>query len=244
MPELSSTPSVSGSSPPSQPVLSVRGYCLLEVSPELAEVTVTAIARGTGRARTTEQLADRHATVQRIVAALGTAVEQTSTSGLSVHVQLDDARKEQVRRFVGRASTEVIVNDFDVLSRLLTEVGEIDLVQLDGPQWRLRRDSDVYRQARIGAATDARRRARDYADAFGATVTGVVEISDLGMMSSYAEPVQALAAFGPSHRKAPRAGDGPTRFDLSPALQRVTGELEVRFTMSQPDPAMLTGPTG
>jgi len=225
---------------PTQPLLTVRGRCQLEVQPDLAEVTVTAIARGTDRAQVTEQLAERHAAVGRVVAGLGDAVERTHSGRLSVHVQMADRRKEQVRRFVGRAATDVVVRDFDALSGLITGVGDVELVQVDGPAWRLRRDNDVYRRARVEAAADARRRARDYAGAFGAQVTGVVEVSDLGLMDPYQghlRKARAAASFGPGGGHAPR-------FDLTPEPQLVTGELEVRFTMSQPDGDALAGGPG
>ena len=97
-----------------------------------------------------------------------------------------------------------------------------------GPGWRLRPDSPALEQARLDAVGDAIRRARQYAAAFGAQLTRLLEVSDVGH-SGYglrvAGAMDSMARF--------ESSDIP--LDLTPARQEVHGAVEVRFAMSEPD---------
>jgi uncharacterized protein YggE len=44
--------------------------------------------------------------------------------------------------------------------------------------WALRPDSPFYRDARLAAARDAKVRAREYAEASGGTIAGLIEAAD------------------------------------------------------------------
>ena len=101
-----------------------------------------------------------------------------------------------------------------------------------GPSWRLRPDSPAVEQARLAAVRDAVHRARQYAAAFGAELTALLEISDAGLSGGgfrVAEAMGAMAAFG----------DSELSLDLTPARQEVHGSVEVRFTMSGTRPGGL-----
>ena len=90
----------------------------------------------------------------------------------------------------------------------------------------------MYRQTRIRAVGDAVRRAREYAGAFGAEITSLVEVADRGLSTagSAAVPRAVMTrAVGSSVTRS-----APT-FDLAPVRQHVTGEIEARFRMSEPD---------
>ena len=67
--------------------------------------------------------------------------------------------------------------------------------------WALRPDSPVYRDARLAAARDAMVRAREYAEAFGGSIAGLIEAADAGLMTSPGEHgsgFRAMAAGGPA----------------------------------------------
>jgi uncharacterized protein len=101
-----------------------------------------------------------------------------------------------------------------------------------GPAWRLRLGSGVYRQARLAAAKDATQRAREYAEAFGGQVTGLVEAADVGLLGTHQDQPRALMAR--AALAGGRAEAGPPEFDFEPAKQTVHAEVEARFTMTQP----------
>ncbi len=171
------------------------------------------------------------------MAAAGSAVERSETSRLQVYPELSRKKAEKVRRYVGRVTTSVVLTDFEALSDLVVSLAAIDLVSVDGPWWELRPASDVYRQARLAAAADALRRARDYAEAFGAEVVSLVEVADLGMSQHDRPPHAAGARFMLAAAGQPESS-GP-EFDLEPERQQVTGQVEARFVLSQPDLASL-----
>jgi uncharacterized protein YggE len=106
-------------------------------------------------------------------------------------------------------------------------LGRLDDVEVDGPNWRLRRDSPVVGRARLEAVRDAVDRARAYAAAFGAELTGLLEISDAGLSGGGFRVAGAMASMA-RFESAPQ-------LDLTPARQEVHGVVEVRFAMSEPD---------
>ena len=72
------------------------------------------------------------------------------------------------------------------------------------------------RNVRLDAITDARRRADDYAAAFGASVADLVEVSDL----ERASPAHARCGRLPSAKDAA----DEAAFELEPATQTVSGQ--------------------
>jgi uncharacterized protein len=96
--------------------------------------------------------------------------------------------------------------------------------QLDGPWWSLRRDNPMFREVRLAAIADARRRADDYAAAFGATVAELVEVSDLDGGYVGGRTLNLAAA------KMEMAADDAV-FAFEPEEQTVSGHVTVRFTV-------------
>ena len=84
-------------------------------------------------------------------------------------------------------------------------------------------------QARLDAVRDAVQRARQYAAAFGADLTALLEVRDEGLSGGSLRVAGAMEAMG-------AFGDSELRLDLAPARQEVHGSVEVRFAMSAPDP--------
>jgi uncharacterized protein YggE len=105
-----------------------------------------------------------------------------------------------------------------------------------GPWWQLRSSSDVYRQARMAAVGDAVRRAREYAAAFGVTLTGLLEVADRGMSSSGSGAGVQLRA---AHASASHGRSAS--FDFEPSRQQVFGQIEARFSIEEPDLHSLPG---
>jgi uncharacterized protein YggE len=101
-----------------------------------------------------------------------------------------------------------------------------DVVELTGPEWELRPDSEVHRWARTEAVRDARRRAEEYAAA-GSRLTGLVEIADTGLSGSPA-PITSTAFLQAGAQEA-------VTFDVEPVPQTVHAAVEARFPLAQPD---------
>jgi uncharacterized protein len=80
----------------------------------------------------------------------------------------------------------------------------------------------MYREARLAAIADARRRADDYAAAFGTTVGDLVEVSDLNTGLGAVREMRAFAMGGAAE---------DTGFEFEPAAQSVSGQVTVRFSL-------------
>ena len=207
------------------PQVVVRGEAMLVVDPEIAELGVTVTGRARDRQSALERCRARQDEVTAVVTAAGDAVESVETTGLSVHREIRDRRGDGDP--VASLHTRLVVGRLEVLGDLVVALGRLDDVAVTGPWWRLRPESAALEQARLAAVRDAVRRARQYAAAFGAELTALLEVSDTGLAGGvrFANAAAEVAPFG----------DGELRLDLAPARQEVHGAVEVRFAMSAPD---------
>jgi uncharacterized protein len=216
---------------PTEPVISVRGEAVLEVDPEIALVWVTVTARDRDRRRAVELLAERTRRATAVVNGHGAAIEKLDSGQVNVRPEFKDGKpRERIAGYVAQGSLTVTVADFAVLGDLVTGLADLELVTVNGPNWQLRPASPARRDARLAAVRDALRRAREYAEAFGATITGLTEAADTGLL---APPPAHPVAFAARARVAPQAYE-PPEFDFEPAKQTVSAQIEARFTMTPP----------
>ncbi|MEU4566877.1 SIMPL domain-containing protein [Micromonospora sp. NPDC023956] len=208
------------------PVVTVRGEAYREVAPEVARFTVTAMARDKDREVTLTRLAERAAAIRVLLDGHGPAVDRRETGELRVRPE-SKRSGERVIAYHGSVTTTVTVTDFAALGELMLRLADQDQVSVAGPWWSLRPDSPVHREARRAAITEALRRAREYAEALGAQVTGLIELSDSGMA---AQPMTFRAA---GFTGVAEAGGSP-EIDLDPQQQTVQAAVEARFAISEP----------
>jgi len=206
-------------------LVTVRGEAHLEVSPDRANLSVTAHARGQSADRVRSALASSHAEIADVLGS-HTGIVESSTSGLHVAPEFAQRRPMTITGYSGTVSTSVVVEDFDQLSPLVLDLSRLSGIQVDGPWWSLGADHPAHREARIAAIDDARSRAADYAAAFAAEVGNLVEISDL-------DPVFANGPHRMSRAMATTEMDEPA-FDFAPTMQTVTGQVTVRFELDRP----------
>ncbi|MDK1474144.1 SIMPL domain-containing protein [Streptomyces sp. 549] len=217
------------------PRVAVRGEALLEADPEIARIGVTVQARGSDRRAALEDLTRRNAEVLELVRSYGEAVESTETGSFTLTPELSKhGRGERVRAHHGRVHLQVVLRDFAALGELSTRLAELDLTRVDGPWWSLRPDSPVHRRARQHAVREAVTRAREYAQALGADLVGLIDLADLGTEGAFPSP--APAAPGSALRglggAAPEAA--VPALDLEPRRQTVHAQVNARFTISAP----------
>jgi uncharacterized protein len=215
----------------SSPQVVVRGEAMLVVEPEIADVDVTIRVRARDRQTALERCSARQDEVAAVVAAAGDAVELTETTGVSVYLEVRDRRAPGEP--VASLHTRLTVGRLEAVGELVVALGRLDDVEVSGPYWRLRPDSPATEQARLAAVRDAVRRARQYAAAFGAELTALVEVSDTGLGGGglrVAGAMTSMARF-----------ESEPQLDLVPARQEVHGAVEVRFTMSEPDQEVFRG---
>jgi uncharacterized protein YggE len=213
------------------PQVTVRGEALLVVDPELADVDVMVRVRARDRETALERCSARQEEVLAVVAAAGEAVEVTETTGVAVYLEVRDRRAPGEP--VASLHTRLTLGRLDVVGELVVALGRLDDVEVSGPFWRLRPDSPAAERARLAAVQDAVRRARQYAAAFGSTLSALVEVNDTGVGGA---GLRVAGAMGSMARF-----EGEPHLDLLPARQEVHGAVEVRFTMSEPDQEVFRG---
>lgn len=222
------------------PVVSVRGECVSEVEPEVATLDVVVTSRDRSRDDCLRSLDARSSAMLALVTSFGEAVERVETAGVRIGPEFKDNKpRERVVGYSGAVRHRLVVVDFTRLGDLVARLAEQDMVDVLGPWWSLRPGSPVHRDARMAAARDAVARAREYAEALGATVAGLVEIADTGLLSeAVAPPGGGSYPIMPMAMRAPAPGGGvppaPVVLDLEPVRQVVRASVEARFTISAP----------
>ena len=206
----------------SAPLVTVRGEAQLEGPPDLATLALTLHASGDSGEHTRSKLAEGSAAVSELLRRFEAAIERSSTSGLHVYPVFNRRTPSKITGYQGTFTTQIVVADFDSLSPLMLELTALPNSQIDGPWWSLRPDNGMFRDARLAAIADARRRADDYAAAFGTNVADLVEVSDLNTGLAGVREMRAFAM-------AEKADD--TAFEFEPATQTVSGQVTVRFSL-------------
>ncbi|MEV1285739.1 SIMPL domain-containing protein [Micromonospora sp. NPDC049679] len=218
------------------PVVAVRGEVIREVPPEIARFSVTVAARDKERQATLARLAARSEAVRALIDGYGAAIERRETGGLQVRPELKRAG-ERVAAYQGSVTTTVTVSDFTVLGELMLRLADQDQTGVAGPWWELRPDSPVHGEARRAAIGEALTRAREYADALGARVTGLLELADTGLAN---QPMMRTVAYGATG--AEWGGAAVPELQLDPQVQTVQTAVEARFAISEP--TAVTRPAG
>ncbi len=223
---------------PAQPaVISVRGEATLLVDPEVVDLTVVVTAHARDRREAFERLVKRNDEVLDLVRSYGDSVDRVESTGVSVAPELRKGKDERIRSYSGAVRVRVTVADLAILGELVARVADLETSVIEGPYWRLRRSSPVYREARGRAVAEALARARDYAEAIGSRVTGLLELADTGLTSTsnphYAGGGDSVLSFG-ARSIATGAAEPPT-LDLEPQQQTVYASVEARFQAVQPE---------
>lgn len=207
----------------SAPLVTVRGEAQLEGPPDLATLTLTLHASGGSAEQTRSQLAEGSTAVSQLLQRFKAAIERSSTSALHVSPVFNRRTPAKITGYQGTFSTQIVVADLESLSPLVLALTELHNSQIDGPWWSLRPDNPMFRDVRLAAIANARRRAEDYAAAFGTTVGDLVEVSDLDAGFAGVREMRAFAM---------ARGADDAAFDFQPALQTISGQVTVRFRLS------------
>jgi uncharacterized protein len=217
-------------------VISVRGEATLLVDPEVADLTVVVSAQARDRREAFERLVKRNDEVLDLVRSYGDSVDRVESTGVSVAPELRKGKDERIRSYSGAVRVRVTVADISILGELVARVADLETAVVEGPYWRLRHSSPVYREARNRAVAEAMARARDYAEAVGSRVTGLLELADTGLTST---SEQAHAKFAGAMVYGGHTLGGslsePPALDLEPQQQTVYASVEARFQALQPE---------
>jgi uncharacterized protein YggE len=207
------------------PRVVVRGEARLLVDAEIADLGVTVSGRARDRQAALHRCRARQAEVAAVLAAAD-GLESQETGGVWVH---DEPGNGGAPVAVASQHTRLVLGSLDGIGALVGALGRLEDVDVSGPTWRLRPDGPHVEAARMAAVRDAVRRAGQYAAAFGAQLTGLLEVRDAGLSGGGLRVAAETAAMAPF-------GANELHLDLTPARQEVHGAVEVSFAMSEPDP--------
>lgn len=227
-------PSAAPSSTAQNAVISVRGEATLVVDPEVADLYISLFSRARDRREAYERLSKRNDEVLALVRGYGDAVEQLGSGGVTVLPETGKGRDEKIRSYFGSVRINATVADFSVLGELVAKLSELETATLNGPYWRLRPASPVYKRARTDAVGEAVARARDYAAALGCAVTGLIELADTGLSGGAVHPAPRMAGVAFAAQASGGVAEPPS-LDLEPQQQTVYANIEARFHATQPD---------
>ena len=203
------------------PRVVVRGEAVAEVLPDAADLVVTIEVRDRRRDRALAALAGRQEELAALLDAHRDGLGAVATDAVAVFPEPADGTRGGGS--VATVTTRVQVGDVGAAGGLAVAVAGLADTSLHGPHWRVSRTHPVHDQLRAAAVTDALARARGYAAALGARVTGLVEVRDAGSGGSAGRVAQAsLVAAAPA-------------LELQPGPHEVHGSVEMTFTMSPPD---------
>lgn len=218
------------------PVISVRGEAVLEAPPEIARLSVYVRVQERDRRTALDTLTAGNRRCLDLLAAYGDAVERYETGDVSITPLVKYRRREgDIRAYEGTVTTKVTVSDFTVLGELVTRLADMERTTLDGPNWALRPDSPVHARAAEQATHAAVERARRYAAALGASLTGLIELSDEDLNAGSDRPWPVAAAAAAYGGPAPGGAAEPEALDLVPRLQTVRASVVARFHATAPD---------
>jgi len=219
------------------PMLAVQGEAVLEVDPEIARIEVSVAAVYRDRAKTLQLLNDRAVAADKVLASFPDVIEKTETSGVMVSPQLAGrVARDRISGYHGAVYHAITITGFDRLGELMAQLADLDQTEVGGPWWELRPGSRLYGRVRVAAVRDAVRRARDYAEALGSDLTGLVELADARLLSDSRGQTEAqvMSPARLPHRVRAAAPE-EFSFDLVPAKQVVRATVEARFTIGEPD---------
>jgi len=207
-----------------EPVVAVRGEVRREVPPEIARFNVEVTARDADRQTALSRLTDRAEGLRALLAEYADAIERRETSGMYLHPDVRKGRGERVTAYQGSLTTTVTVSDFDTLGELMLRLANQEQTRVYGPWWSVRSDSPAHREARRAAIADGIARAKDYAEAVGARLVRLVEISDVAAETHlFATPMGFRGG-----------GDEALSLELEPQVQTVHAQVALKFTMTEP----------
>jgi uncharacterized protein YggE len=207
---------------PFEPHLAVRGEHTREVDPEIAYLIVEVTSRAPTKEEALSQLTDRTEWLRSTLDRFASDIDRVDTAVFRVNPIFDKGSMELPTGYVGSIRTKVTVGDLSRIGDLVSHLSLGHMSEVTSLQWALRESSPVHSEIRIAAVREAVRRARDYAAALGSVLTGLIEIRDVGMRGY--EPF-------PLRRSTDRH---PEVFDFEPEVQRVSVQVEARFTMTPP----------
>lgn len=211
---------------PRGPVARVQGEATLRVPPDLADIVVGVRVQRSSYDEVRRELAEQAGRVRQLVLDNADGIVRDDGGRVWVSPRYDKSGRRVVGA-QGSFTMAITFGDFTVMQQVVNQLFGVQDVTIGGPHWRLRRENPAHREARLAAIEDGRRRADDYASAFGSRVTGLIEVSDAGLEQSVGMRSRGLMA-----AKAGGAETDALMLDLEPEEQEVGASVSMVFALA------------
>lgn len=174
--------------------VTVGGEATVAVAPDTAIIRIGVTSQGKNAREASEANARQITGVLAAIKASGVNDRDIQTSRLSLQPQYD-ANKPGTARLTGFLVTNqltVKIHDIGKLPDILDRAIAAGANEMSGIEFAVSQQSHLLDQARAGAVADARRKAELYAQAAGAKLGPVLQITDES--ASPPRPIQAMRA--------------------------------------------------
>lgn len=196
--------------------LTLTGEGIVAMAPDMATVTLGAVAENPEAAIAMAELRERMSEIMAQVEAAGIEERDVQTSGLSLSPRWKgDYRKSEapgIETFVAASQIVLRIRDLDALGPLIDKLIADGANEFRGLQFGLQAPQPAQDDARRAAVAEARRKAELYAEAAGVTLGPILSIDEHGGV----QPRMMRAEM------ASMAGD---------SMPIAAGELEVRASV-------------
>ncbi len=206
----------------------VRGQSEVPAVPDRAVVGLLVDGDGASREEAYGTTARAAATVDEILAGESGSLSRVTTTALVVQPRTRWRKGESVRSgWRATRTTRIEINVLDRVGEILSLLAGAGAT-LSDLSWDLDAGNEAYDRARRQAAEDARRRASQYAEALGLSISGVAWVAEPGVRP--APPLQprmhamAAGAAGPDMPEEP--------IGVAPGEMVVRAVVDVGFAIS------------
>ena len=208
--------------------VTVRGSAAVPAQPDRVELGLTVTALEQSAQKALAEVSARAERLGQVLEAVGVAREQWSTSGATVHEELQwDGNRQVHRGYRGNYQVVVRLGDHSLAGRLLQEAVERAAAAVAGPWWRIDPANPAHLEASRLAAANARTKAEAYADGLGLRIGAVVAVR---------EPETGMPREAVVFRTAAASGPGPQAMDVQPGVLDVGASVEVTFRLEPAEP--------
>jgi uncharacterized protein len=195
---------------PPRATVQATGNASVSVTPDQAQITVSAITR----AATAQDAANQNATVAsniqgQLAQALGTS-GTVKTVGYSVNPDYSQGGNPVITGYTVTNTIQVILSDLSITGRIIDTATQAGAGRIDGLVFSLKDDTDARSQALRAAAQKAKAKADAMAASLGLKTGSVIAIQEAGAVI---QPVTA----GPTTAATP----------IQPGQLNVTGNVTI-----------------
>lgn len=204
--------------------VTARGDAIVRTEPDEAMLWVTLSALRSESPSALADVAARSAILMSLLDELRIDAADRSTSGVTVQEEFE--HNKEGRQSLGQRATSVTsirLTELGLIGQLISRATSEVAAQVSGPQWQIALGNPARLEAARQAAADGRRKARAYAEALGAGLGRLIEVTEPENVHGPIRMAKAAAMGGP--------------MPVEPGEMEVSASVRVTFALNVGGPA-------